>query len=288
MKHAFLIITHEQINILNILLHMLDDARNDIYLHLDKKSDIRIDRIYSPRSAGFFLIKERMDVRWGDISQIEVELKLFKTAFGNGPYRYYHLLSGVDLPIKSQDYIHGFFRDNAGFEFVGFAQGEANREDCYRKAMKYHFLTKHYKSTNWTLAIRLTRFFLETVANIFHEREETMPFKKGSTWLSITNDLCAYIIDKENLLLKRFKHTCCCDEIAIQSIVYSSPFYKRCYDVTDEFDGCMREIDWNRGGPYEWTIRDKEILARSHRLFARKITEKNRDLALWIQETFSA
>ena len=26
------------------------------------------------------------------------------------PYAYYHLLSGTDLPIKSQDYIHAFFQ----------------------------------------------------------------------------------------------------------------------------------------------------------------------------------
>lgn len=67
--------------------------------------------ILVPSSKGkFFFVKKRMDIRWGDISSIKLEFKLFRMAYENGPYMYYHLLSGVDLPIKSQDYIHEFFK----------------------------------------------------------------------------------------------------------------------------------------------------------------------------------
>ncbi len=38
MRHAFLILAHNEFQILRILLSMLDDERNDIYLHIDKKS----------------------------------------------------------------------------------------------------------------------------------------------------------------------------------------------------------------------------------------------------------
>ena len=48
-------------------------------------------------------------VYWGDISLVKVEYLLFESALSHGPYAYYHLLSGTDLPIKSQDYIHAFF-----------------------------------------------------------------------------------------------------------------------------------------------------------------------------------
>lgn len=36
MKHAFLIIAHNEYPVLEVLLSMLDDERNDIYLHIDK------------------------------------------------------------------------------------------------------------------------------------------------------------------------------------------------------------------------------------------------------------
>lgn len=39
-KHAYLIIAHNNWKILERLLILLDDNRNDIYLHIDRKSDL--------------------------------------------------------------------------------------------------------------------------------------------------------------------------------------------------------------------------------------------------------
>ena len=39
-KHAYLIMAHNEFEILKILLHLLDDERNDIYLHIDSKAGI--------------------------------------------------------------------------------------------------------------------------------------------------------------------------------------------------------------------------------------------------------
>lgn len=44
-----------------------------------------------------------------DDSQIVAELYLFKKAISRQSYFYYHLLSGQDLPLYSQSYIHSFF-----------------------------------------------------------------------------------------------------------------------------------------------------------------------------------
>lgn len=38
MKHAYLIMVHNQFYVLEILLKLIDDERNDIFLHIDKKS----------------------------------------------------------------------------------------------------------------------------------------------------------------------------------------------------------------------------------------------------------
>lgn len=38
MKHAYLIIAHNEPNILKTLLLMLDDERNDVYLHVDARA----------------------------------------------------------------------------------------------------------------------------------------------------------------------------------------------------------------------------------------------------------
>lgn len=108
MKHAFLIIAHNEYPILEVLLSMLDDERNDIYLHIDKRAVALYQKIkgFKTRKAGFYLIEKSIKVYWGDISLVKAEYLLFETALKNGTYVYYHLLSGTDLPIKSQDYIH--------------------------------------------------------------------------------------------------------------------------------------------------------------------------------------
>lgn len=51
-----------------------------------------------------------MDVRWGDISVVDAEFALFDEAYRRGEYSYYHLLSGVDMPLKTQNYIHRFLK----------------------------------------------------------------------------------------------------------------------------------------------------------------------------------
>lgn len=285
MKHAFLIIAHNELRILNILLTMLDDSRNDIYLHLDKKWKLNIQELHHPQKAKLFLTKKKMDIRWGDISSIKLEFKLFRMAYANGPYLYYHLLSGADLPIKSQNYIHEFFQKNYGKEFVGFAQGEENRIDSYNKVMKFHLFSRHFQSSNKLLVHG--RVWLEYILNKILTRNSSVTFKKGANWVSITNECCKYVLSKEKHILKRFKYTKCGDEIFLQTIVYNSPFYERCYNVSDEYIGNQREIDWNRGYPYNWTIKDKEYLLYSNKLFARKIIEKNIDLALYIQKMSS-
>ena len=39
MKHAFLIMAHNEPAVLRTLLAMLDDPRNDVYLHIDRRAD---------------------------------------------------------------------------------------------------------------------------------------------------------------------------------------------------------------------------------------------------------
>ena len=74
-KHAYLIIAHSQFEILNYLLRALDDERNDIYIHIDKK--VEIPTICEIKTNVFFL-KDRLDVRWGDYSQF---FYIFKNHF---------------------------------------------------------------------------------------------------------------------------------------------------------------------------------------------------------------
>ena len=98
MKHAFLIIAHSEPELFRILISMLDHQDCDLYVHIDRKSDINLfDKVKTAHSQIFF-IEDRTDVKWGHYSQIQTEMKLFEAANKRQEYAYYHLLSGVEIP----------------------------------------------------------------------------------------------------------------------------------------------------------------------------------------------
>lgn len=112
-RHAYLIICHNNFKILQMLLSAIDDDRNDIYIHVDKKTvDVPFEDIRSTVCHSPLTFIERTFVNWGGYSQINVELALLSEATKT-PHAYYHLISGVDFPLKSQADIHQFFDDNA-------------------------------------------------------------------------------------------------------------------------------------------------------------------------------
>ena len=100
-KHAYLIMVHNDIYILEKLLSLIDNEYNDIYLHIDKKTkNIDLDELKNICKKSDLYIVKRKNVKWSSYSQIECELLLLDEALKNNKYSYYHLLSGVDLVIK--------------------------------------------------------------------------------------------------------------------------------------------------------------------------------------------
>lgn len=59
MKHAFLIIAHNEYPVLEVLLSMLDDERNDIYLHIDKRATELFQQIKKVKNAESRLLFNR-------------------------------------------------------------------------------------------------------------------------------------------------------------------------------------------------------------------------------------
>lgn len=87
MKHAFLIIAHNEYPVLEVLLSMLDDERNDIYLHIDKRATELFQQIKKVKmqKAGFYLIENPIEVYWGDISQVQVDIFSLKRPYHTVP-----------------------------------------------------------------------------------------------------------------------------------------------------------------------------------------------------------
>lgn len=285
-KHAYLIIAHNEPEVLRTLLAMLDDVRNDIFVHIDRRACFVYESVkdYKPKHSTLVFLEHPIAVYWGDISQVQVEYMLFERAFSQGPYAYYHLLSGVDLPIKSQDYIHAFFQQNQGKEFVGFWMDAAHRRDLKRKVYRYYLFTRYFKGGNALVhsVCALSRnLFLALQKVIRYKRNQgNIVFQKGFNWVSITQAFCTYLLSQKENVFRTFRYTLCPDEIFIQTVLWNSSFREHIYNKENALIGSMRYIDWERGNPYVWQEKDTDELLSSPYLFARKFASASNVRAL--------
>ena len=69
-KHAYLIVANSNLLVLRTCLRMIDDARNDIYLLLDKKAGIREDIIESLKGEVILskmVVSNSLSINWGGV-----------------------------------------------------------------------------------------------------------------------------------------------------------------------------------------------------------------------------
>ena len=148
-KHAYLFIVFNNFKVLEKSLRLIDDERNDIYIHLDKKSNNKeeLEKITSKLKKSNVYFTERTDVRWGAYSQVECELLLLKQATQICKYKYYHLLSESDMPLKTQNEIYNFFENNEGTEFIEIQEFPENK--LFETRFKcYHIFSKSMRHQN--------------------------------------------------------------------------------------------------------------------------------------------
>lgn len=279
MKHAYCIMAHTDPYCLETLIGLIDYEGNDVYLHIDRKASPDIGKGLKTEKAGLNIIpfEKLIDVRWGGLSQVKAELLLFETALNTGEYDYIHLISGADLPLKSQKVIHDFFNSQPkGSNFVAFSSGDAIEKNVAFKTQYYHPFVEYQRFRNdGNLLHRIEDFSAKVVRNLTVKTQKLisakrnwndLEIKKGSQWVSISSDFARYLVDRKNYILRRFRGVICPDEIFLQTMLYNSPFASTV--VKDN----LRKIDWERGTPYTWRQEDFPEIINSDALFARKFS----------------
>lgn len=269
-RHAYLILAHGNQGQLKTLISFIDDERNDIYIHLDKKwrevnpEDIAAE---SRRSNVYFV--DRVSVYWGGFSVIHAEMNLFCEACLHGNYSYYHLLSGLDLPVKSQDYIHSFFDNYNGYNFIQPVEYEGTEKFRIRYE-QFHFLQDGLigRKRNIWKYIDFASCYAQRALGIkrFRNRE----LHGAWQWVSVTSDLVSHLVKRRTEILKRWRYTYCCDELFLYSEIVGTSLVETLSPL-----GSLRFIEWEWQAkrdlaPRVLTIEDFSTLASPNILFARK------------------
>lgn len=278
-KHAYLILAHKNFGQLRRMIEMLDHPLNDIYVHVDAKAkDFREEDFRGAvNHSRLIFLPNRISVNWGGVSIMRSEIALLKEASRNGKYDYYHLLSGMDLPIKPQEKVHEFFDRHKGKEFLNLWEFKKSTLSRFR----YYTIFPEGEGRFRTRIVN--HIFKGLQMAVGYRINRDVDFRFGSQWFSITDVLARYVIEKEDWLEKVFRHTSTCDEIFLPTLVCNSPFRDNLYVPTPVKSqkevnySNMRFIDWTRGESirHPWTFRadDMPLLESTGHLWARKFDE---------------
>lgn len=273
-RHAYLIMAHNQPVLLKKLLCALDNNRVDIFLHIDKKSNLYIEDFKHILTKSRLFVATRQNVSWGGFSQIDVTLNLLELAIRNDKYDYIHFISGADIPLKKQEEILDFFDKYQGEEFISCKP--SNRKD----RIQYYYLFQNMKQRSLIKVLNRLSLAIQRRLHIDRLKKNTLDIGIGSAWFDITGQCAQYILTKRKLVKNMFNYGNCADEMFIQTIVLNSPFKIKIHRHFSDKDGdkeleqiylnVLRHIVFDGAHPTLKTMADKKNLIETDCLFARK------------------
>ena len=277
-RQAYMIIAHHDIPLLKKLVGALDIPEHDIYIHFDKAHYTDEVQTITTSQAKLTIISE-IAVHWGSYSMMECELLLLRLATQT-PHSYYHLLPGDDLPLKSAREIYEFF-ENTDKQYVQFCEPELPRRH-YDWVYYVHISREKFRTGKgilkplnaWYRFADKTGVRVQKLLGLKKEKKYFPKVQKGFQWFSITEDFAKYILSMEREIEEDFGYTYIPDETVIPTVLLNSPFLKdqAAPEKYNSPEQIMRFIDWNRGGPYTFTIEDLDLLKNSGCMFARKFS----------------
>lgn len=277
-RHAYLVFSHQNPAQLERLLRLLDDPSNDIYLHIDPLSrGYNRPRLQASVQTGNLFLFSLQHLGWGSETLIDGIVALLREAVKTD-HLYYHLLSGLDLPLQSQAKIHRFFEKNAGLEFVDFGSENIPKSLLADRLQTYH-LVQNYREIH-PIFKPVDRFLLKVQqkAGVNRLKNVDLPFQKGSLWFSITHEFACYCVEQAARIRPHFRYSKCGDELFFQTLLLNSPFLeRRAVQTYNDNRATMRFIDWDRGNgssPYVFRADDFDEIMESGMLFARKFDEQ--------------
>lgn len=275
-KQAICIQCHNKPEQVNYLIEHLPKEEFDIFIHVDKKSNI-IDDI--SKKSNVFFCKKRVNVQWARFSQVEATLELFKMV-DEKKYKYIHLISGQDYMIKPSEYFTKLFTEENECEYI-----QSNTLPDYNMWSTQWGGRSRYEVwyPQWLIK-RPKKVFIRLlksayVALVMHmnclkrKKYPVEQFYGGSSWFSITAKSMGWIkayLSSHPSYIKFFRHTIYADELFFSTLIRISPY------KNNIVNNPLRFMIWkgsNTGGPKELEIKNIDEMKQSDAIFARKVTD---------------
>jgi len=250
----------EQVN--RLITHLSNDF--DVYVHIDKRSSVKIEN-----TEKVFVYK-KYKTYWGSFNQIMATLFLLGQSYQR-VYDRYLLISGQDLPIKTNKEILDFFEGNNNNYISGNKMPVAGLagNGGFDRMTKYWPNYFHHGNKNKLLRILyiFERCVFEIISRI-KPRAIDYEFYKGTNWINLTHKCVTKVfeyLEKNTKYIDRFKWTNCADEIFYHTILNK-------LDGLEIINDSLRYINWSDGPEYPRVLRKDDYMKiiNSNKLFARK------------------
>lgn len=269
-KIAYCILCHKYNKILRTCVDLLKDNNEDveIYIHVDKKSNIKE---FSNLKGKVNFIEERKEVYWGHISQVKATLALLRETQKKN-YDYIFLISGDDLPLKSNREIKEFLAQNNGKEFITVQECEERIFNQRLRRISILSTIKRNKNYFEKIKAKIIRRMNKILRNENKYLDKLPKIYFGSSWFTITSDFRDYIfeyLEKNKEYMKAFEYSKCGDELFFQSIIMDSQFKNNIYKSN------LRYIDWTTGPDFPKILCEEDYnkILKSDCLFGRKFSD---------------
>lgn len=263
---AVLVLAHANPAQLKRLVSHLQ-ADFDVFVHLDKRSDILASDF-----AAFTKTKviKKVKATWGSLGIVRATLELLELASGGTGYDRYVLISGQDVPLKTNSAIAEFFSQHREIDFVDSNPFTNADESRLTRISRFHFFPRRtFSAALTTLAADISRRLDELIFRAGVRRSMNYGFRWGSQWMDLTSetaDKVLLLVRNDKGFLKRFHFTFCPDEVFFQTAIES------CGRQGLSLARPRRYIDWQTGPEHPRVLRQEDLGAveASDMLFARK------------------
>lgn len=270
MKIAYLILAHQQLNLLNHIIRTLKHPDVYFFIHIDLKVKVTFDDISKKfeSDSNIFFLTDRVEVKLGGLSTVLATLFLLRSAVKSLKFDYVNLISGQDLPIKTHDEIITFLTANSGKQFLSLQKINKNKlKDKENHRLCYYWL--------------IDEMGMENSANFVFAQKRHMQSRKlpefniyeGSMWFTITYECAEYIVEtleNDNAhILDYLKYCLNPEELIIQTIIMNSKFALMVknddlrYILKNQNSQSVRSLE----------LSDLTDLQKSESLYARKFDE---------------
>lgn len=253
------------------------DRHSDIYIHIDRKSMRAIS--HEIMSGGNIeIIKDNVEVIWGDISQVDATLSLLKSQKkSRKKYDFVCFRSGQDLLVRNG--LHNHLKRNKGKIFMNAKKIENSASESYFWKVQWPKFTRHrYDSIFHPYRIlrpALIGLYNLGVNIIPNRNRLPMNVYRGSSWFCIPFEVAEYIIDyleKNPWYYEAFRNALAPDEYFFQTIIMNSPYASGivCDNLTYLNFGKSYS---DNNHPVTLKMKDLPEIEASGKFFARKFDE---------------